>query len=279
LVAVSALTLVLVLGGLSLAVAGNYAFSADSALRGNNLEQGLKDLKRARQFNPFNSEYDAMLARIYQAQQQGEKAVKTASAAVVKSKYNAARHAELASAYQSTGDFEKAVLQARKAVSLAPFQIHWYENLSRTCFVSGYMMLNDEQPEKAKPFFEQATGVPKEISDRMAGVTPKERELWVVAPLMDVTPSIAINTGGALCFLGRFNEANERLTAALETIEKDGIGDQEKEMYSECCLWLAFAADKQGDGALKQEYLEKGMSAVPELEDWYKHVAELPVIQ
>ncbi|RJX20235.1 MAG: hypothetical protein C4570_04110, partial [Ammonifex sp.] len=198
LVAVSVLTLVLVLGGLSLAAAGNYAFSADSALRGNNLEKGLQNLQRARKYNPFNSEYDAMLARIYQAQGKGEQAIKTAAAAAAKSKYSAARHAELASAYQSTGDFEKAVLQARKAVSLAPFQVHWYENLSRTCFVSGYMMLNDKKPEKAKPFFEQAAAVPKEIGDRMAKVTPKERELWVVAPLMDVTPSIAINTGGAL---------------------------------------------------------------------------------
>jgi hypothetical protein len=50
-------------------------------------------------------------------------------------------------------------------------------------------------------------------------------------------------------------------------------------MYAECCLWLAFQADKQGNGALKQEYLEKGKSAISELEEWYKQVVELPVIK
>lgn len=279
LVAVSVFALVLVLGGLSLAVAGNYAFSADNALRDKNIEKGLVELQRAAKYNPFNAEYDAMLSRVYLAQGDTEQAIKMAESAVSKSKYSSARCAELASACQSARRFEEAVSYARKAVSLAPFQIQWYENFSRVAFVSGYMNLNDKKPAKARQFFEDAAAVPKEIADRMAKVTPRERRLWVVAPLMDVTSPIQINTGGALCFLGRFTESQERLNAALKEIEKDGISEQEKEMYAECCLWLAVLADKQGNAALRKQYLEKGKKAVPAVEEWFKHVAELPALK
>jgi tetratricopeptide (TPR) repeat protein len=220
-----------------------------------------------------------MLSRIYLSQGNNEKAVEMARSAAARSKFSASRYAELASAYQSSGRFEEAVSYARKAVSLAPFQVQWYENLSRTAFVAGYMKLNAKEPEKARPFFEDAAAVPKEIAERMAKVTPQERRLWVVAPLMDVTPPIQINAGGAFCFLGQFPESQKRLGTALKEIEEDGISEQEKEMYAECCLWLAVLSDKQGNAALKRQYLEKGKNAVPAVEEWYKHIAELPALK
>lgn len=279
LAAVTAAVVVLVAGGLCLAVAGNRARAADLALRTGDLGRAADHLEVARTLNPFEAEYDAVLSRIHLAQGNMEAGVKAAEAAVAKSKYSAVRYAELASAYQAAGKHGAAVDCARKAVSLAPFQIHWYENLSRVAFASGYMELNAKNTDQARRFFEQAVAVPKAVRDRMATVTPRERQLWVVAPLMEPTPAVEISAGGACYFMGRFAEAEKMLDGALKEIEREGVSDQEKQMYAEACLWRALLAEKQGDTALSQQYLEKGKDAVPEIEGWYEFAAELPTLK
>ncbi|MEW6172046.1 MAG: O-antigen ligase family protein [Bacillota bacterium] len=279
LVVVSAVTLIFVCGAFSLAMANNHALRADDALSEKSFDKALNEMRRARSYNPFNAEYDALISRIYLAQGDNEQALQAADAAVKKSKYSAVRFAELASAYQNARRFEDAVSAAEKAVANAPFQIQWYDNLSRVTFVSGYMQLNDKKPDKARPLFESAASVPGTIAAKMAKVTPEERRLWVVAPLMEPTPTIKINAGGALCFLGRLPESTKLLDEALKEVEKDGIGDQEKEMYAEACLWRALAADKQGDKSLAKQHLEKGKQAVPDVEAWYEQVKKLPSVK
>lgn len=273
--------LILVAGGFSLALANNYALSAEAALRNGDSLNAVRLFERARVFNPFDAEYDAMLGRVYLVPQMRdtEKSIKAAEAAVAKSKYNAVRMAELASAYQTAGRYEDALKAAEKAVSLAPFQIQWYEHLARLAFNIGYLELNAEHKDSARLYFEQAVKVPDRIKARMAKVTPQERRLWVVAPLMEPTPPVEISAGGSLYFLGRFSEAAPVLKDALNKLDDDGVSDQEKEMYAECCLWLALVSEKQGEAASKQEYLEKGKSAIPAIEEWFKHTAELPVLK
>ncbi|MEW6181682.1 MAG: tetratricopeptide repeat protein [Bacillota bacterium] len=279
LVAVSAVTLVFVCGVFSLMTANNHALKADAALQQKSLDKGLKAMMAARRCNPFNAEYDALISRIYLAQGNYEQALQAADSAVRKSKYSSVRLAELASAYQNTGRYEDAVTAAEKAVADAPFQIQWYDNLSRVTFVSGYMQLNDKKPAKAKPLFERAVSVPGMIRSKMTAVTAEERRLWVVAPLMEPTLTVKMNAGGALCFLGRLAESAKLLDEALKEVEKEGVSEQEKEMYAEGCLWRALAADKQGDKSLSQQYLEKGKQHVPDVEAWYAQVEKLPPVK
>lgn len=279
LAAVAAAAVVLVAGGLCLAVANNRALAADLALRSGDIRRAAECLEVARMLNPFEAEYDAVLGRIRLAQGDTGAGIKATEAAVAKSRYSAVRYAELASAYQAAGKHDAAVNCARKAVSLAPFQIYWYENLSRVAFASGYMELNAKDTGQARRFFEQAVAVPKAIRDRMATVTPRERRLWAVAPLMEPTPAVETSAGGAYYFLGRFAEAEKMLDGALKEIEGEGVSDQEKQMYAEACLWRALLAKKQGNTALSQQYIEKGKAAVPEIEGWHEFAAKLPVLK
>ena len=276
---VTLIVVVLVAGGFSLAVANNRALEANFALQNNDLQRAAEGLKVATMCNPFEAEYNAALSRIYLAQGNFEAGIRAAEAAVARSKYSAVRYVELASAYQAVGRYDAAVDCARKAVSLAPFQVQWYENLSRTAFTSGYMELNAKHQDKARHFFEQVVAVPGEIAARMAKVTPRERRLWVVAPLMEPTPAVKISAGGAYYFLSRFPEAEKTLDGVLKEIEQGGISEQEKEMYAEGCLWRALLSEKQGETALKQRYLEKGKRTLPEVEGWYEFAAKLPVLK
>ncbi|MEW6447633.1 MAG: O-antigen ligase family protein [Bacillota bacterium] len=273
--------LIMVAGGFSLARANSYAVSAEAALRSGNGSNAVKMFERAKAFDPFSAEYDAMLGRIYLNPQMGnpEKSVKAAEAAVAKSRYSALRRAELASAYHMAGRYEDALKAAKEAVALAPFQVQWYEHLARLAFNAGYLEVNADHKDQARPYFEQVVKVPDLIKARMEKVTPQERRLWVVAPLMEPTPPIEISVGASLYFLGRFTEAAPVLEKALKELEKDGISEQEKEMYAECCLWLALVSEKQGDAASKQKYLDKGKSAVPGIAEWFEHSAKLPVLK
>ena len=281
LILVGIAVLIMVSGGFFLAAADSYARSAEAALRRGDGTSAAETVERAQALNPFNAEYDAMLVRIYLSPQMGDpgRSVKAAEAAVAKSGYSAVRRAELASSYHLAGRYTDAIRAANEAVSLAPFQVQWYEHLAKLAFSAGYLELNAEREDKAGPYFEQASKVPDRIKARMAKVTPQERRLWVVAPLMEPTPPVEISAGGALYFLGRFSEARAALEAARAKLEKEGISTREKEMYAECCMWLALVSEKQGDAVSKQKYLEKGKGAAPAIEEWFAHTAKLPVVK
>lgn len=278
LIAVTTAAVLLVAGSFSLALAGDYALEANMALAKNDIAGAQKRLERARVFNPFDADCDALLSHIYMSQGDTAAAIKMAEAALAKSRYSAAKHVELGMIYMNAGRYEAAVAEARQAVAMAPFQVQWYENLARTALNAGYLELRARQQEKARTFFEQAAAVPGEIKRRMATVTPQERKLWVVAPLMEPTPAVNISAGGALYFLGRFPEAAEILQNALKEVERGGVAEQDKEMYAEGCLWLALVGEKQGRKSLKEEYLKKGREAVPAVEEWYKYTVQLPVL-
>ena len=280
LVAVSAVAALVVAGSFSLALAGDYTWDANVALSKSDVTSARQKLERARVLNPFDGDIDALLGRIYlySDQRNVEAAVQAAETALAKSRYSAAKHAELAQAYMNAGRYADAVAQARQAVTMAPFVVQWRENLARTAFNAGYLELRARHQDKARAFFEEAAVVPVEIKHQMAKMTPQERKLWVVAPLMEPTPAVNISTGGALYFLGRFSVAAGALEEALKEIERDGVTEQEKEMYAEGCLWRALVAEKQGQASLKEDYMEKGQKAMPAVEEWYKHSAALPVV-
>ncbi|MGQ9511650.1 tetratricopeptide repeat protein [Thermodesulfitimonas sp.] len=278
LIAVTTAVVLLVAGSFSLALAGDCALEANMRLAKNDIAGAQKKLERARVFNPFDADCDMLLGRIYMSQGDAAAAIGAAEAALAKSRYSAAKHAELGMAYMNAGRYEAAVAEARQAVAMAPFQVQWYENLARTALNAGYLELRARQQEKARAFFKQAAAVPGKIKRRMATVTPQERKLWVVAPLMEPTPAVNISAGGALYFLGRFPEAAEILQNALKEVEREGVAEQEKEMYAEGCLWLALVSEKQGHMSLKEEYLKKGREAVPAVAEWYKYTVQLPVL-
>lgn len=277
LVAVTVAAAIVVSGSFSLALAGDYNFEGSVALAHSDLANAQKKLELARALNPFDAECEMLLARVYMGQGNTRAAVEAAEGAVAKSRYSAGKHAELGATYMSAGRYDAAVAEARKAVEMAPFQVQWYENLARTALNAGYMELRAGHREKARAFFEQAVEIPSEIQRRMAELTPRERELWVVAPLMEATIPIKISVGGALYFLGCFDEALAWLKPACADLEREGVSEQEKEMYAECCLWLALVSEKQGKATEREVYLKKGKDAVPVVEEWYKYTRTLPV--
>ncbi|BAF60764.1 hypothetical protein PTH_2583 [Pelotomaculum thermopropionicum SI] len=266
-------TVVLIVFAGSLAAAGSYAVQAGKYLQRQNISQGIALLQKAAAYNPFNADYHSSLARIYQQQGKFDEGIAEAQKALELSKYSAPRCADLASLYfNGKKSSEEAVSYAEKALSLAPFQVQWYELLSRIYFIVGYNEMVSGNREAAKQYFEKAAAVPGRIEAKMAALNDTEKKLWNVAPLMEPTPAVKLNVGASQYLLGRWAEADAGLQAALSGEKTD------EKTKGEAFLWLALLRDKQGRPQEAQEYLAQAQKLAPELAKGYEGLRGLKVL-
>lgn len=272
LAAVSAASVVIILFAGSLAVANSYAVKSSSYLRGQNININLAVglLQKASAFNPFNAEYHSYLARVYQQQGKFEEGISEVRAALNISKYSAPCYADLAGLLMSgKKDYAEAVNAAEKALSMAPFQIRWYELLSSVYFMAGYNELAGKNHDMARQYFEKALAVPGLIDHKMAGLNETEKKLWNVAPLMAVTPEISLYVGSSQYLLGQWGEAEKSLKAALQDENSKGTAS----------LWLAVLYKRQGLSQEAQSYLDQAQKLAPEWAKGYESLLGLEVIR
>lgn len=263
--------------GAGLAVAGTYGEEAGRYVRQGNYDAAIRSLQKAVAYNPFNADYHAQLARLYQAQGRYDQAMAEAHRAAGRSRYAASRQADLAAIAYAAGKPAEAVGYAEAAVNLAPFQVHWYELLSRTAFLAGLAELtgDPDRPgsrDSARGYFEKAAGVPERIRARMDTLGPEERRLWSVAPPMAPTPVIRLNAGAAQYFLKQWPAAETDLRAAAEA------GEGDKATRGEAYLWLAVLKDRQGQSAAAGDFLKKARELVPEYAAGYETLKALPLV-
>ncbi|KUK40758.1 MAG: Uncharacterized protein XD69_1186, partial [Clostridia bacterium 62_21] len=255
----------------SLALAGNFAGRAAVAFNTGDYTQGVALLERARAYNPFSPDYPAALARAYRARGEYDKALQAALDARARSEFDAARCADLAGIAHAAGKYAEAEKWAEKAVSLAPFQVRWYELLARTEFMNGYAELTNNNNDAARAYFEKAVQVPQRIEAQMAKLTPELKELWTRAPLMTATPEIRLAAGAAQYFLGRFDEAAQNL-AAVQKKAKDNASK------GEAMVWLALVKEKQGRAEEAKKLLEEAEKLNEDFAAAYEQLKAQPVL-
>lgn len=265
----AACALIILLGG-SLAAAGNCAVQASKYIKSQNFDQAVALLQKASAYNPFNADYHGSSAQIYQAQGKFDEGIAEAGKAVELSKYSAPRYADLASLYfNGKKGSEEAVSHAEKAVSLAPFQIQWYELLSRTYFIVGYNELVGGNREAAKQYFEKAAQVPAKIQNQMDSLSDTEKRLWKDAPTLSATPGIKLNVGASQYLLGMWTEAEANLQDAL----------QDEKSKGEAALWFAVLKSRQGKEQEANDLLEHAKKLVPQLAGGYEGLRNLYVLR
>lgn len=270
LAAISVVPVLLVIAAGSLAVAGNYASEAGKYIQAKNASQSIEFLQKASAYNPFNAEYHATLAYIYQATGRYDNGIAEANKALKLSKYSAVRNAELAALYlNSKKNNEDAVRYAEKALSLAPFQIQWYEMLARTYFVVGYNEIASGNLAAAKQYFQKANLLPASIQARMDGLTELEKRLWKDGPPLSATPEIKLNVGSSQYILGMWPEAESNLKAASQSAEIKG----------EAMLWLSVLKSKQGKAQEAEDLLQQAKKLVPQLAEGYEGLKNLPILK
>jgi len=270
LAAVSVIPVIVILFAGSLAAAGNYATQAGKYIQGRNLNQGIELLKKASAYNPYNADYHTALASVYRQQGKWDEGIAEAQTALHLSKYNATRHADLAALYLAgKKNNEDFVNIAEKTLSLAPFQIQWYELLSQACFVAGYNELIGGNRDMAEQYLEKAIQVPARIQDRMDSLSDQEKRLWKDAPPLSTTPAVKLSMGASQYILGMWPEAEANLQAA----------SQDEKSKGEAMLWLSVLKDKQGKSQEAQELLEQAKKLAPQLAQGYEGLKNLPVLK
>ncbi|MGQ9498661.1 MAG: O-antigen ligase family protein [Desulfotomaculales bacterium] len=270
--AVSVACAVVLAFAVSLALAGNFAGRAAAALNTGDYTQGVTLMERARAYNPFSPDYPAALAQAYRARGDFDRALQAALDARARSQYDAARCADLANVSYGAGKYAEAEKWAEKAVSLAPFQVRWYELLARTEFMNGYAELANNNSDAARAYFEKAVQVPRRIEAQMAKVTPELKKLWVGAPLMTATPDVKLSAGAAQYFLGEFDQAARSLAAAQKETKDNAT-------RGEAMVWLALVKEKQGQAAEAKKLLEEAEKLNKDFAAAYEQLKALPVLQ
>jgi tetratricopeptide (TPR) repeat protein len=252
-----------------MAAAGSYSKQAGSYIQKQNINQGVSLLQKAAAYNPFNPDYHSYLASIYQQLGKYEEGISEAQKALSLSKYSAPRYADLTnlliSGKKDNGD---AIDAAERALSLAPFQIQWYELLARTYFMAGYNEMAAGNLDVAKEYFEKSVQVPQRIQDRMDSLTDQEKRLWKDAPLLSATPQVQLSVGESQYILGFWPEAEANLNAALQSEKSKG----------EAALWLSALKSRQGQEQEASELLEQAKKLVPNMVQNYEGLKNIKTL-
>jgi len=268
-VVTSLVSAVIILFAGTLSVSNFFSQQARSYLMTGSYDNALTSLQIAGVANPFNADVNSVLARVYYGQGRLAEGLAEAQEAVRKSKYNPQRYNDLAVLYFSSGDFANTVASAEKVADLAPFLIRSYEEMISFYDKAAMEELKAGNLDAAREYFQRAVAVPQRITDKMESVSDREKKLWNVAPLMEVTPSIHLRVGVAQYFLGNWPEAEAELLAAR----------RDERMQVDALMWLSILKNKQGKIAEAGELLAEGEKLVPQIVYGYDAYKELPVLK
>lgn len=269
LIGASILSILIIFFAGSLAAAGNYAKQASAYLQMQNINKENEYLRKALSCNPLNANYHSSLAGFYLRQGKYEEGLAEAQKAIDYSKYSALRYRDMAVLSYNFKKNAESITYAEKTVQLAPYQIQWYEFLTRTYFIAGINELIAGNKDTAGQYFNNLLQVPATIEEKMAGLSEEQKTLWNVAPHMTSTPAILLNVGTAQYFLGDWQSAETNL-------QKAGGDDNSK---GEALLWLSILRGKQGKDAEAKELSEQAFTLVPQYREQYQSLNQLPLLK
>jgi len=150
--------------------------------------------------------------------QQGQAAagVALAQKAVALDGYNASNYDTLARLYNADNQPDKAVQAEEKAVALAPFQQQWYDALANVEVMAGVGELSGarKDPAQARAFFQDSLRLPARMTAQNDTRNALEKQLQVVGPALQPTPMINLSMGVADYFLGHYDRAAQEMKAA-----------------------------------------------------------------
>ncbi|MEW6540747.1 MAG: tetratricopeptide repeat protein [Bacillota bacterium] len=261
----------LVCGVLALSVAAAKVSQGVQLLQQGDGEAGLAAVQQAAAYNPFNAEYNYLLAQVHLSRGDHGSALAEIERAVAKSRYNPAYREFRAQILSMRGDYEAATAGAEEALTKAPLAISSYEALVRTYFTAGYGEIQGDGPEAARKYFQAAVAVPARMDAVMAALSDTYKRLWSGPPLGVRGGAMQFPLGAAHYFLGEFEAAAAALEAAAATEDEKARG--------ETLVWLAAVAAARGDTEREAALLAEAGELIPEASQMYAALRELPVLK
>ncbi|MBO8129190.1 MAG: O-antigen ligase family protein [Peptococcaceae bacterium] len=267
LVAVSAVTVLIIAAGVCFSLASSYAVQGAARFNKGDFKGGLELLHKAQTCNPFKADYHTALAQAYKARGELDKALEQAELAVSKSKYDPARYQMLATVYYAKEDYEASVQNAEKAVSVAPLKRQVYEFLTEACFLAGQGALEKGEKDAARGYLEKALNVPERMQQIMAGLSEDEKKLWQ-NPKLVPSRKMQLHLGASHYLMGNFDAAVEN----MENAAKD------KDLKPEALMWLSLAREQQGKTQEAEKLLNEAKKLNPNITAKYDQAKQLPVL-
>ncbi len=255
---------IMVIGG-SLVKATSESAAASVAIQGQNLNAAIEHMEAATKYNPLNPDYHLQLAQYYSHAGEPSLAWEAGERALARGKRLADRYSVLAVLAQSVGDTDRAIAYAEKAVELAPFQLKWFEDLSRMYFVIGINEIGSGEKEDAREHMLKAVEIPQRVQ-KVADSVPEEKE-WLTRSVK-VTAPINLSVGIAQYFLDQPEDAEKNLKKAVEG----------KETKAEASFWMSIFYDSRGNEKKASEYYKQAEELIPELIDSYDVLRSLPLL-
>jgi hypothetical protein len=168
-----------------------------------------------------------------------------------------------------TGSIAEGLNQLEQVRTSMPLASQSYEALANGYFVAGRFYLEqaaqapegtaDQDVQKARQQGQeallQALGVPQRVQDQLAGVPANVLKLWEAEaldyPMLEVAPQVYQNAGMAGVLLGRYQEADTYLDAALK----------DDSLKATTQLWQGISLQQQGKDADGQKLIDEALVA------------------
>lgn len=228
----------------------SYSYQKDGVAyaRAGNLAGAEASFLSAANFDPFSSEIKATLASIRNAQKDKEGAIKYMEAAIEESPYDFNLHSDLSGIYLTYGDVEAAVKEGKRAAKCAPWIGAAYESLTEAYIQGGLTCLEKNDLAGARKYFNACGALPGELKEKSEKIPEKAQKLWDNQDeFFNFTPKVNINLGISQLYLGQFDQSETYLQKAY----------QDETAKPQAGFWLAVLADKTGNEAQAQKYLNQ----------------------
>lgn len=262
------ITLILMLLPASLLAGNFYAKKAVAAAKAGNRPSMKENFTKAARYDPFSASYIMDLAKLTLVDGDREKALSMAEKALAKDRFNWQLHAHAAEMYWQAGMVHKAVEKMETSRDLLPWGTTSWNSLARIYTLSGIRLLEQGKIQEGRDFLDKATAIPGQIEAKMAGMDEDILKLWRQKRLV-VSPAIQLNAGISNYLLGRWQEAEKLLTAALQSEKEKG----------EALWWLSILKEKQGKIAEAVKLQADAEKILPQLAKEYPVLKELPVLR
>lgn len=227
----------------SLYAAGTVGAEGAKAMAKQKWSDAEQKLSKAVRLDPFTATYSADLVQVYTIMGMGSKnsskldlAEKYAGRAVRMEPYNFQVRSRLLMVALVSGRLEDAVDDAESLVANNPLDVHNFEILGKVYIAAGRYLASSGQEEKAKVYWQKASGLKTQLSEKEELV--KDVEKWHGAP-PKITAFIQLYEGEAACLLGDYSKAQVVLNELDEKQLPEPLRIEKK-------IYLAVAKAKEG---------------------------------
>lgn len=244
-----------------------YAKDAMIYLEKGNVKEAIILLQNATKYDPHRITYYIMLAELYYAVGQRERAMDEIKTAMNISKYNWMIRLSASRMALGNKDYDSSINYAEDAIKLAPWSIVCYEYAGLAYKNGGLEELKNNNIEKAEKYLNEITI----LMDTIKNKKDKQDSAFMrqYSYNFDLTPKLYLYLGISNYLKGNIDEADKYIRISIN----------EKDVRGEGLVWLSLILEKQGDPDIAKKFLKEAKEISVAYEEKYAEAKGIPQLQ